>query len=260
MKKTLVAASLFLVIFASSAATSLVRAQISGLPGLVNNIEIADRDARAGDILSTTDTGIVRSSKAYDSQMIGVIVEFPVISVGGKTATTVPLLSSGRAEVNVTAAAGAIKPGDFITSSGTPGIGQKATAGGFVLGKSLGAWDDTSQNGRVPIIVGVGYFSQSQSATGLLGAILRFLSLGLQDSQNYPLTLRYIAAAIVAIVTLILATFSFLKFMRNGIEAIGRNPLAKSVIISGMIFNGVVVGVLAIAGFGIAVAIVALGN
>lgn len=260
MKKLIILTSFVLLILATSAFNFSALAQVSGVPGLVNNIEINDKDARAGDIISSTDSGIFRSSKAYDAQIIGVIVEFPVISVGNKTSTTVGLLSSGRAQVNVSASGGAIKPGDFITSSTTPGVGQKATSGGYVLGKALAAWEDTSQNGRIPAIIGVGYFSQTQSASGLLGAILSFLSLGLRDSQNYPLVLRYIAAAIVAIVTFGFATFSFLRFMRNGIEAIGRNPLAKNVIISGMVLNGIVVGILAIAGFGIAVAIVALGS
>lgn len=236
----------------------MVSAQVSGVPGLVNNIEINDTEASAGDILSNTDSGIFRSAKISDAQIIGVVVESPVISVGNKTTTTAPVLSSGRGLVNVTAANGAIKAGDFVTSSEVAGVGQKATASGYVLGKALSSYEDTSQNGQIAVLVDIGYFSQNPNVSGLLGSLLSLLSIGFQNSQNFPLVMRYIAAAVIGIATFGFASFSFLRFMRNGIEAIGRNPLAKNTIVSGMVLNGVVVGLLAIAGFGIAVAIVVL--
>lgn len=235
-----------------------VSAQVSGVSGMVNNTEISDNDAKPGDLLSNTDGGITRTVKNYDPQMIGVVVEFPVISVGAKTDTSVPIMSSGRAVVNVTAANGLIKAGDFITSSATAGVGQKATAAGYVIGKALDSYEDTSNNGRIAVLVDIGYYSPNPSAAGLLGSLLSLLTAGFQNSQNFPLVLRYVAAALIGIATFGFASVSFLRFMRNGIEAIGRNPLAKATIVSGMLINGVVVGILAVAGFGIAVAIVVL--
>lgn len=233
-----------------------VSAQITGIPGLVNNIEIADDQAVVGDILSNTGEGIFRSASGYDAQMIGVVVESPVISIGEKTGQTVPVISSGRAMVNVTAGNGAIKAGDFITSSDTAGVGQKGTAAGYMLGKALVSYEDTSQSGKIPVLVNIGYFSAKPDTAGFWGSLLDFLNRLLQEKENLPLILRYLAAALVAIATFGFATFSFLRFMRNGIEAIGRNPLAKRVIIWGMIINALIVGLLAIAGFGIAFAIV----
>lgn len=256
--KKLAIFGIFVPIFLTTVFIPSVNAQVSGVTGLVNNIEINETQTSAGDILSNTEGGIFRSAKNYDEQMIGVVVQSPVISVGNKTSTTVPVVSSGRALVNVTAANAAIKAGDFITSSETAGVGQKATAAGYVLGKALDSYEDTSQNGKIAVLVEIGYYSPNPSAAGILGSLLSLLTLGLQNAQNFPIVMKYLAAALIGIATFGFATFSFLRFMRNGIEAIGRNPLAKKTIVSGMVLNGIVVGLLALAGFGISFAIVAL--
>lgn len=256
MKKQNVLIFALLIIGSVAVFLPNVSAQITGIPGLVNNIEIADDQAVVGDILSNTGEGIFRSAIGYDAQMIGVVVESPVISVGEKTAQTVPVISSGRAMVNVTAANGAIKAGDFVTSSDTAGVGQKGTASGYMLGKALVSYEDTSQNGKIPVLVNIGYYSAKPDTAGLWGTLLDFLNKLLQDKENLPLILRYLAAALIGIATFGFATFSFLRFMRNGIEAIGRNPLAKGVIIWGMIINALIVALLTLAGFGIAFAIV----
>lgn len=258
MRRILILPTILLFLLAIFAFKSQVLAQTLGIPGLVNNTEISDTNGRAGDILSNTSEGIKRSAKAYDQEMIGVIVESPVISVGEKTATTVAVLFSGRAVVNVSAKNGAIKPGDFITSSDNAGIGQKATAAGYVLGKALASYEDASRDGQVPVIVEIGYFTLNPNIGGLLGSLLALLSIGFGNAQNFSLVMKYLAAALVGVMTFGFTSFSFVRFMRNGIEAIGRNPLAKNTIISGMVLNGIVVGLLAIAGFGIAVAIVVL--
>lgn len=232
-------------------------AQVSGISGVANNLPVADGEAKPGDIMVQTDQGIVRSTKPFDSQMIGVIVEFPVISSGAKDDNTRAIISSGRATVNVTATHGAIKPGDQITSSDIAGVGQRADVAGYVLGKALAEYSDTSQDGQIPVLVNISNYSYSPNVTGALGALMGSLTVGLQNTQNFPLILRYLLAALISLVTFLISAFSFVRFMRNGLEAIGRNPLAKKTIISGMILNAVIVGVLTLAGFGIAVAIVA---
>ena len=137
-------------------------------------------------------------------------------------------------------------------------MGQKATIPGFVLGKALADYSDTSQDGIIPVLVGIGVFAQNPNVSGLLGQIMNSLSIGLASTENFPLMLRYVSAALIGIVTFVLSSLSFIRFMRSGLEAIGRNPLARSTIVVGMIVNGAIVAVLAIAGLGIAVAIIAL--
>ena len=90
----------FLFVFASFGASSSL-AQISNT-GTVTNVEIDDSEAVPGDILSVTAEGIVRSSTPYDANVFGVVVSSPVVSTGQRTVTSVPVLSAGRALVNVT--------------------------------------------------------------------------------------------------------------------------------------------------------------
>jgi len=227
------------------------------LGGVANNLAAADKSAKPGDIVVQTEKGIVRATVPFDSRMIGVVVEFPVVSSGLKTDNTLSILSSGRGTVNVTATHGVINEGDFITSSEKAGVGQKADIQGYILGKALASYKDTKKDGQIPVLINMGSFSSGPNVAGALGALMGALTTGFQNTQNFPIVLRYILAFLISLITLVIASTTFVRFMRHGLEAIGRNPLAKKTIVSGMILNGVITAVLAIAGFGIAVAIVA---
>ncbi|HSX19064.1 MAG TPA: hypothetical protein VLE91_02930 [Candidatus Saccharimonadales bacterium] len=244
----------FLALLVSFTLLTPVFAQ--GVSGVANNMRIDDTDAKPGDILSVADGKIVRSAKVGDPAMFGVVVQFPTISYGDKTDTTVAVLSSGRADVHVSAAAGAIKTGDPITTSDKAGVGQKGSAG-YILGKALADYSDTSQDGTIPVLIGIGIFSTTPNTGSVLGQLLGALSIGLSSSQNFPLILKYISAALIGGITFIIAAFTFVRFMRSGLEAIGRNPLAKGTIIAGMMVNAGIVLILTVAGFGIAIAIIA---
>lgn len=233
-----------------------VHAQFS-VGGVANNFVVADTNAKPGDIVVQTEKGIVRATVPFDPRILGVVVEFPVLSSGLKTANTKSILSSGRAVVNVTAAQGDINEGDSITSSDKAGVGQKADIQGYVLGKALASYKDRSKDGQIPVLINMGTFSSGLNIAGALGALLASLIAGLRNTQNFPIVLRYILAFLISLITLVISSFTFVRFMRHGLEAIGRNPLAKKTIVSGMILNAVITAVLAIAGFGIAVAIVA---
>lgn len=236
---------------------SILHSVYAQLGSVANNLEVADKDAKPGDIVSQTDQGIARSTKPFDTKIFGVVVEFPVVSTGDKTATTVAVASTGKALVNVTAGRGKIGVGDEITSSDKPGVGQRADVAGYVLGKALEPYTDTSKDGQIQVLINIGNFSSSPNVSGALGALLGSLTAGFQNTQNFPLVLRYTLSAIIALVTFIISATTFVRFMRNGLEAIGRNPLAKRTIISGMVLNAIIVAVLTIGGFGIAAAIVA---
>lgn len=235
--------------------TTSVSAQ--GVSGVANNIEVADAEAKPGDVVSVTADGVKRTDKPFDAQMYGVIVEFPVLSSGLKSDSTKAVMTSGQALVNVSATDGEIKPGDFVSSSTKLGIAVKASISGYVLGKALVGYNDNSKDGQIPVSVDIGFYAQNPNVSGFFGSLLGNLNVGLQNTQNFPLVMRYISASLIGIVTFIVVSFSFVRFMRHGLEAIGRNPLAKSTIITGMMVNAAIVLVMAIAGFGIAVAIIA---
>lgn len=245
----LIVFSLFSPLFASS-----IFAQ--SVPGIAYNITVADT-VKPGDILVVTEEGIKLSTVPFDARMYGVVVEFPVLSAGEKTEATVSVLSSGRAAVNVTAAFGEIKAGDLITSSDKPGVGQKASVSGYILGKALAGYNDTSKDGQITVLVDIGLFAPTANVSGFLGSLLTGLSSGFTNTQNFPLMLRYVSAALIGIVTFVISAFSFVRFMRNGLEAMGRNPLAKKTIVAGMMLNAGIIALLSLAGFGIAAAIVA---
>lgn len=209
-------------------------------PGLeVTSVyEIADKDAKEGDIVSTTEQGLVRSSQLGDNKMFGVIQEKPLLLYRDLEAKGKPVIRSSIAQVNVTTINGPIKYGDYITSSDIPGKGQKAPPQGPVLGIALAPFDGSGV-GKIPVALKIE--SQGLQAPGLAGSIFNLLGVAflenLKDPKKFAEVVRYIAAGLVLLLSF---TFAFLTFSRSitkSIEAIGRNPLAKSTIQLAMIIN-----------------------
>ncbi len=256
--------ALFVVVFLSLAMPVVVAAQApAALGGVAVNVEVKEKDVQAGDILSLTKEGLVRSNSAYDVSIYGVVAAAPILSVEPKTDTSKSVISSGETEVRVTNKGGTIEVGDFITSSTEAGVGQKATESGYVLGKALKAYDSSSV-GTIPVAVSLGYATISSStkagAAGAAGSFLQRLAEAISNPDKFGVYLRYFVAFAVGLISVFGGIFAFIRFMNTGLEAIGRNPLARRTIISGMVLSGVVVAVLAASGLGIAAAIIRLGK
>ncbi len=221
---------------------------------IARNLAVSDA-AQVGDILINTDQGLVRAKDAYDKRMFGVVVEGPSISLNQIGEGTKPVVSAGEVKVKVSSANGEIKTGDFITSSSEDGVGQKATEPGFILGKAME--DFQGKSGTIAVFVNIQYQSISdQESLGGVDRVLRLFSSKLEDPQNFPLVLRYIFAALLAIISFVFGYLSFVRALRKGIEAIGRNPLAKGTIQLAMIFNLFGVVVITISGIGLALLII----
>ena len=232
-------------------APSLFAQTVNNGQALAVNLEIADSDVQEGDIISVTKEGYKKAAQAYDALIFGVVVDSPILSVKEKNDSTKPVVSSGEAIVRVSTANGEIKEGDLITSSGTPGVGQKATQGGYIVGKALAPYSDSTKAGLVPTIVNIGYSAASGSGAGLFSLV---------GVITNPENLRYTLAAIVGILFLIAISIAFIRLISSGVTAIGRNPLAKGTIVRGMVIAGVIIAILAIAGAGAIVAIINLGK
>lgn len=245
---------LFALLFYLSTANIFAQ-NFPSLSGVATNVEVVDRDAAAGDILSIAADGLKRTVVEYDSAMFGVVSASPVISVEPKTDTTRAVVSSGQAEVKVSAKNGAIAIGDFITSSTEAGVGQKATKPGFVLGKALAKYEDTGKSGTIPVAIGIGNNGGGSGGSGGEGGTGGFLNL-----KDTLANSRLVLATIAGIVAFFAAAFAFVKFMTTGLEAIGRNPLARKTILVGMILSGGVVLILSLGGVGIVAAIITLGK
>lgn len=224
------------------------------LSGVSVNVAISDSDVSEGDIVSAGGEGFKKSRLDYDPLVYGVVVASPVLSIGPKSDATKSVLSSGETKVRVSAKGGEIKEGDFITTSSDAGIGQKATRGGYVVGKALGNYSD-SNAGLMPVLVDIGYFG-GITIGGPLGGV----ATGLVGLVADPANARYVLAAIVALALLIAGDIAFIRLISTGIVAIGRNPLARSIILRSMIIAAVVIAVLAAVGIGAIVAIITIGR
>jgi hypothetical protein len=90
---------------------------------------------------------VQRSTKAYDTTVLGVVSNQPGILLGEKSGDKVAVAQSGRVKVRIDARYGAIKPGDLIVASPTPGVAMlsRPTRSGMhrpgtIIGKALEAW------------------------------------------------------------------------------------------------------------------------
>ena len=162
------------------------------------------------------------------------------------------ILTSGKAIVKVTSVNGNISVGDFITSSTTAGVGQRADINGFVLGTALEAFSSDDPNTVGEIIVSINIFpatTLSDARTNLVNLARRGLSAPIIS----PLaSLRYLLAFAIAVLAFALGFAYFGRVARTGIEAIGRNPLARRMIQLSIILNIFITIVIILVGLALA--------
>ena len=219
--------------------------------------DIADKDAVDGDILvNEAGKGLTRASVAYDYRLFGVLQEQPVMAYRRIDNTGHPVSRYGIAQVNVTTLGGAIKSGDYITSSPIPGKGQKAGASGYVLGVALSSFDGkgaaqvdykspdgkVSQKvaqGKVDVAMKIEYteLTTSRSASRFLDYFNTAITSGMRDPQQSAQIFRYVVAGVVIVICFIIGIVTFTRSIPKAIEAIGRNPLARKTILFSMVLN-----------------------
>jgi hypothetical protein len=243
--------SLFIAGLAIGFSTSAVSEELrSGQ--VASNVEVSDLDTQTGDILTKEGDEIVRASKAYDSSLFGVVVGTPSVVLNKETVTTLPVVSYGEALVRVSDKGGQVKQGDFITSSSDAGVGQKASDSGFVVGKALE--DLGSGEALISVFVNIQYRNVEGRPT--FGRIFSFLLTSLEKPENLPEVLRYLFALIVGGGTFFLGFLSFVRSLRSGVEAVGRNPMARTSIQVAMVLNLAGITILTAAGVGLALFII----
>lgn len=198
---------------------------------IASTYEVTDPEAVDGDILIYSEGNILRASKPYDSSLFGVMQATPLIvfQVEGDT-TGKPIARAGTATVNVINANGPIKAGDYITSSSAAGKGQKATISGYVIGTALKDMNDAT--GRVEVAMSIGYaeLTNSRTAARLLDNLNVAAFESAKDPEKLSQVMKYFSAGFVVMGSLVFSLIIFGRSITKGIEAIGRNPLAKSTI------------------------------
>lgn len=246
-----------------------VYAQQTGIE-VTSVYEIADQEALEGDILSTGENGLVRSSIGFDNRMFGVIQQQSLLIYRSQTKGK-PVVRSGIAQVNITTLNGEVKNGDYITSSQIPGKGQKAQESGYIVGIALGAFDTQGAQeidgprgrvllGKIPVAIRVEYaeLTNPRFAGRLFGFIGTALLENVSDPKQFGNVVRYIAAGLVLLLSF---TFAFLTFSRSiakSIEALGRNPLAKSAIQLSIFINIILLVITGIIGIVASILIIRL--
>jgi hypothetical protein len=223
------------------------------LPVLIN-----ERTVKDGDIITVTTGGYKLSSYSYDPSTYGVVTTNPAVSLREINSKTTPVISFGKALVRVSTVNGPIKINNPITSSAIRGVGQKADVNGFILGTALEDYSNSNQNtiGKVLVSIDPHYNSSfTESRTNLLKSLKATAGAPLVSPLT---TLRYILAAIVAIVSLVIGFVYFGRIARTGVEALGRNPLAARVIQLGIIINVALTAGIILIGVGIAYLILIL--
>ena len=103
---------------------------------------------------------LVRSGASYQEPVVGIVSDNDgdFTSAGyniDEADNPMPIALVGRVPVNVTDENGSIHPGDFLTTSSTPGHAMKATRPGRVIGMALGAFEGglVGESGQVMVQV-----------------------------------------------------------------------------------------------------------
>lgn len=216
---------------------------------------VKDKEVVAGNILVKSEDGLKKATIAGDPNIFGVVVEEAMVIFHKKTPDSVLVATEGEVPVKVTNKNGEIRRGDFITSSDIPGIGQKMTQTGTALGIALE--DFNNKEGTILVSLRVQHISlPGAGAKPRLSDFFQLMTKHLERPENFPLVLRYIFAILLAATSFFFG-FSFaVRTMQKGVEAIGRNPLAKRSIQAAIVLNLIGVAFLTLAGLGVALFVI----
>jgi len=135
---------------------------------IAENYPVAEsEEIQPGTIVSTVGgalpfIGITRVQN--DKNAIGVVSTSPNMTLGASTYDyegdmgTARVALSGRVPVRIDPDSQPIKAGDYITSSGKDGMGQKAIKKGIVVGKALEDWSPETGKEKILMFVNLIYF------------------------------------------------------------------------------------------------------
>ncbi len=248
---------------------------------------ILSGDVNDHDIVSysSTDDEYHASGSFADESMFGVIVDDPVLYMESEVSLSEnarPVVRYGEVLVNVSTLGGEIHPGDIITTSPIPGIGQKVARKdapyilGFALddmffnGESIDYEGEEVLFGTVPVALrigpyltktGVAFVSSGKEYETIINEIRDSVTNGTAATSDPNAigafkVFRYLLAAAVAITAMIVAIGRFGDAFKQSVVSVGRNPLARSQIRSILIWNVLLIVLVSGTGLGIAIAII----
>lgn len=224
----------------------------SSSSGIAVYIQVGDKKVQEGDIISLSQKGYVLGRVAYDPNIFGIVVKDPAIAFEDSQPGSYPVVSQGKVFMRVSTINGKIKKGDLLTTSTIPGVGQKATETGFIVASALEEYGHSSTKnvGKILVVLNVG---QGNVSTNTTGSLLKAFNFVLSAPYMSPLAVvRYIFAAIMVILSFLIAVGYFGRISSLGIQALGRNPLAGRMITFGIALHIILALVIVVAGVAIA--------
>lgn len=248
MRKTALFTIIGLVVFFLSSIPANAQ-DLSG--GTAVGILIKDKVIN-GAIITTTSTGYRLATSPYDPQMFGVVNTNPAFYIKNlNSPKDTPVMNTGHVEVLVSSQNGNIAVGDLITSSTVPGVGQKAVDNGFVLGQAEQSYaSNNPQKASLILITLQPHYAQVNN--NLIHNSANAFTLGLSAAFTTPLgVIRYFVAGLITLSSFFFGFRFFARASNRGVEAIGRNPLAKQAILLSVLINTVIT--IAIMLFGVAI-------
>ena len=191
--------------------------------------------------------------------MYGVAVDpsdAPITLVG--QGSQVFVATTGTYQVLVSSKNGSIKPGDYISMSNIDGIAGKAQVGQpQILGKAQSSFDGKSNVissannvsiGRIFISIGIAKNPLSTSDP-TLPLFLRKVANSVAN-RSVPV-IRVYTALLIFMISLVAAIVILWSGVRSSLISLGRNPLSRHAIFSGMykvVFTGLGVFIIGLAG------------
>ena len=205
-----------------------------------------------GDIVSSSTKGYKLTTSAYDPQIFGVVSLNPALYFRNTTAKNVtPVISSGEVLVRVSSQNGNIQAGDFITSSPVPGVGQKVTDNGYVLGRAQQSYSSNDPK-KVGLILVTLQPHFAQITNNIAHNLFSSFTFGLAEAASTPLgAIRYFVAGVITVLSFYMGFRFFARASNRGVEAIGRNPLARDAILFSVFINTIIT--ISIMLFGVAI-------
>lgn len=188
--------------------------------------------------------------------MVGVLVEQAdiVVEEGEPKEGDQLIITKGDAPIIVNGESGPIRPGEVLTSSATPGQAMKANVDGIAVAVALEAFNPKNEadTGVIRALIDVRFTTVGDSFsadslgltdTGMVSSIRKSVSeligLGASGLGGTSPFFRYSLAVLVVAIAFVGGFLLFGRIALRGVEALGRNPLARKTIIFGIFINTV---------------------
>jgi hypothetical protein len=127
----------------------------------------------AGDVVvldEATNEYVKKSTSAYNNMALGIVSTEPGFLSGANVNFDdpsadqgYPIALAGRVPTKVSAENGPIRPGDFLTTSATPGVAMRATESGLIIGTALESFDGPGI-GLVKVFVNLSWYNVAGEA------------------------------------------------------------------------------------------------